>query len=147
MVSIYNTCNNTLQERKITTIKFRRELTSGKQRQNEGAVIKYSDADVFSFFCRRFLANVSFKLPSFTEKHHGKHWIPTFFLQSDKHTHAAKVTYRHEKNKNKNKTQALNRRHLERLIPTKRKRKNKKVVCLLFRADVCLADELPLPMI
>lgn len=34
--------------KKITTIKFGRELTSGKQRQNEGGRIKYSDRDVLA---------------------------------------------------------------------------------------------------
>lgn len=102
--------------------------------QNEGVVSNIQTGDV--------LANVSLNCPVLLEKKNiAKTLDPPIFLQSDKHTRS-KVTYHHEKKK----TQALSWRHLavaKQCVPLKQNKTKKKIICLLFCADVCLTNEPP----
>lgn len=56
-----------IARKKITTIKFGRELTSGKQRQNEGGRINIQTGMFWQ---------VEIKSPSFTEKNIAKNLDP-----------------------------------------------------------------------
>lgn len=128
MVSIYNTCNNNLQERKSQLLRSG-ELTSGKQRQNE-EVISNIQTGMFWQICH--------SIAQFYWKTSLKHVIPAFiFSLTDIHSAKSHTV--------KTKTQALSQRHLsvaKPRVPLKTKTKTTKIG-LLFCAGVCLAVEPP----